>query len=262
MPTITTLATDLDGTFIPLGGDPTHIESLQSIQQYLVDHRLQLIFVSGRSWSLTRQAIAESALPEPNVAICDVGTSIMVRQDSGYQINADYSDCLQQRMQGWDNQRVLDAVTALPIEIESQSPDRQTDFKASFDFPLADQTNVRRRVRDWINESGAPLSMVVSKRIDGKVGLMDLLPGDVNKAFALQWWLESKSIALSSVVFCGDSGNDSAVMSIGVNSVLVGNADEHLRESVIDLPSANIYSAKSDSTSGVLEGLLYFSQRS
>jgi HAD superfamily hydrolase (TIGR01484 family) len=56
-------------------------------------------------------------------------------------------------------------------------------------------------------------------------GLLDFLPRDVSKAYALKWWSDYHGVSHSDVVFAGDSGNDLAALTAGFCAILVANAD-------------------------------------
>jgi sucrose-6F-phosphate phosphohydrolase len=260
MPQITTLATDLDGTFIPLNGDPAHASALKTIEQELDLADAQLVFVTGRSWDLVCQAMQESNLPKPDIAICDVGCRIMRATAGGYEDDADYVATLNGKIGNWTNHVILDSVCRLGHSIRPQRPDQQTAFKTSFDFDVEQFDTVRSVVNAWIEQNEAPLSVVMSKKIDQQTGLLDLLPAGVNKAFALHWWIESESLDADGVVFAGDSGNDAEMLDSGVKMIVVGNADDQLRGRAEQVNSGRVHFASAASTSGVLEGWRHFRQ--
>jgi sucrose-6F-phosphate phosphohydrolase len=258
---IKVLATDLDGTFIPIDDDPRHREAMQQINEFLARHRIDLIYVSGRRWELIRQAIEGSALPEPDLAICNVGSEIRVAERGDFVSFQPYRDHLQSLLEPWTNAQILAAVDSLGDWVWPQPPDCQAAFKASFFFDLARERDAERAVESWIADHEVPVSTIISKEIDGDRGLIDLLPLGVNKGYALRWWLQRSDTPLSRVVFCGDSGNDTAAINSEMNGVAVGNADQHLRESIRNNPSDSVYLATGESTSGVLEGLLHYHSR-
>ncbi|WP_158222549.1 HAD-IIB family hydrolase [Rhodopirellula sp. MGV] len=272
MTSIETLATDLDGTLIPLDDSPCYAEALRSLKLYVQEHQLQLLFISGRSWQLIRNAIEEVDLPWPDAAICDVGTSIFVASDTrtsagatdrrDYSHSEDYADCLRNILSGWKAEDILRQIDELDTALWPQPDDCQSEFKISFFFELDQQDSVCGKVQAWIDANQAPVSIVVSRQIDGPLGLIDVLPKGVHKGFALKWWLEHHDIPLQGAVYCGDSGNDSAAMACGVNGVVVGNADQHLRSAMEAEHPDNVYFAESKATAGVLEGLIHFHQAS
>ncbi len=57
------LATDLDGTLIPLANDEQNQRDLRQLKAELSDRDLSLVFVTGRHFESVQQAIAEYHLP-------------------------------------------------------------------------------------------------------------------------------------------------------------------------------------------------------
>ncbi|TWT93851.1 HAD-IIB family hydrolase [Stieleria varia] len=255
---IRVLATDLDGTLIPLGNKNEHRESMIQLGRLLTTHGVRLWFVTGRSWELTQHAIAQYDLPVADRVICDVGTRILQHRNDRHVEIDDYRSRMLEILGNWSAASIQEKVRELGIPLVLQPPEKQTLAKISFDFPhdLFDQ--VHEGVQDWLSESGAPLSMVTSRCVDTGTGLLDLLPENVDKSYGLRWLLQQESIASDELVFAGDSGNDAAVVASGVNTILVGNADPQLRSVARALDRANIFQATSDSTSGVLQGIKHF----
>jgi hypothetical protein len=72
-----TLATDLDGTFIPLSQIEQNQKDLIILSRELLEWQIGLAFVTGRHFELVQEAIEENLLPHPNWIICDVGTTIL-----------------------------------------------------------------------------------------------------------------------------------------------------------------------------------------
>ena len=258
MPSITTLATDLDGTLIPLERSGYYTDRLRTLKEFIREQQIQLLYVSGRSWRLIRQAIDDSDLPTPDASISDVGTTIHIFGSGGHRKSEDYADRLGEIMSGWSGEQILEELVKVDDSIWAQPDECQSEFKTSFFFKLAEQERIYSKVKDWIQDREAPVSTVVSKQIDGPLGLIDVLPKGVDKGFALRWWLKHNGISMDSAVYCGDSGNDSAAMTCGVKGVVVGNADDHLRSAMRETDHSRIYFAEGHSTAGVLEGLLHF----
>jgi len=82
--------------------------------------------------------------------------------------------------------------------------------------------------------------------------------------------IDSLSIPASRTIFAGDSGNDLAVLTSGMQSVLVANAAQDVRETALQAVRENghrdsLYLAKGsffgmngNYAAGVLEGLVHF----
>lgn len=177
-----------------------------------------------------------------------------------------YQDCLSERLDGWNFGRVHAAIKQMNLGVTPQSSDQQTSFKFSFETALPKLESAAAQIDQWILESKAPLSLISSHAAEtecstGPLGLLDLLPKGASKAFAFQHWMKESHVDAEGVVFCGDSGNDSAAIASGVNAVVVGNADQQLKSFSRALNSSEVYFSEADSTTGVPEGLLAHCER-
>ncbi|MEZ6132427.1 MAG: HAD-IIB family hydrolase [Planctomycetaceae bacterium] len=260
---IKVLATDLDGTLIPIAGNADNRRDLVALQQVLHDRNITLIFVTGRSFHLTQQAIDQFDLPVPHSMVCDVGTSIFrTTADSTFEFCDDYSRHLSQLT-------VSCPISELTSELQSwseltfQETEKQGPFKLSFyaeSSVLAGQTD---RLRNHIARSSLPWSVVSSQDPETGMGLIDLLPVGVSKAYALNWWASERRIAKTEIAFAGDSGNDLAALTAGYKSILVSNAHQSVRDEVSRFhrqtgQQDDLWHSQHPASSGVLDGLLQF----
>ena len=257
---ISTLATDLDGTLIPVDSSPQQLASVRKLKQHVDEFGLRLVFVTGRSLELALDAIHDFDLPEPDHILCNVGSTTADLSSNGtYSENSAYQAVIAERQQGWTNERIRVSLLEMIPCLSPQPDSKQTDFKCSFDFAADYFSSVRSVVEDWIETMRLPLTPIISVDPETDNGLLDILPAGINKGFALRWWAGQSNLPLDSIVFCGDSGNDSAAMAIGVRGVLVGNADEQVREETEQNAdgSGRIYFANGVGPQGVFEGLLH-----
>ena len=257
---VTTLATDLDGTLIPVTQTSEQHGAVEHISKLVTKHWLQLISVTGRSLELTLDAIAEFNLPFPQSILCDVGSSIAHRQpDGSYQYDQSYEQMLIDRMGHWTNEAIQVSLSQFIGCVTPQDRCQQTAFKCSFDFPGDSFSLVQTTVARWIADNNCPLDYTLSSDPETGDGLLDILPANVNKGSAIHWWAGHRSIDPSTIVFAGDSGNDTAAMTSGVRAVLVGNADQQLRAETRTAmrDQAMLYLAAGIGPEGVRDGLLF-----
>lgn len=257
------LATDLDGTFIPLDDNAQNCSDLRILTSQFEAHGNSIIFVTGRHFESVTQAILEFQLPQPDWIICDVGTSIFQRQNSGtftpvtaYQ---DYQDQI---------------ITSMPLEslrerlqntsgLRMQEQEKQGRFKLSFYADASQLDELVDLIQQILNESDAPYSIIHSVDPFNGDGLIDLLPATVSKAHALKWWSDTFELNPKDIVFAGDSGNDFTALTAGYRTILVGNADRSLSQRVYNYHrelgwNNRLYLAHGMATSGVLEGCRWF----
>lgn len=252
------LATDLDGTFFPTGADDGHQSALVEIAELIDQQGLDLVFVTGRSFNHVIEGIAEHNPPRPSTIICDVGTTIMHRRGESYVRDEEYHKHLHELLGGLRADDLNDAMAELDCSIVPQHAKNQTDLKHSYNYPAERRREIEGTVENWITKNDVHVSLTISVDPFTGDGLLDLLPRGANKGHALQWWIDRKGIEKASVIFAGDTGNDTAAINCGVRAILVGNADDQLRSAARlhhGESSRTHYEATGTATTGVLEGL-------
>ncbi|WP_404308144.1 HAD family hydrolase [Neorhodopirellula lusitana] len=306
------LATDLDGTFIPLDGDGTAEAALATIAAQITTSQgiaaqdtaaqnnvahaageqiagqsgspaialasIPLAFVTGRHLESVYDAIVSHGLPKPGWILCDVGTSIYQRKAEIEAHVGDQTDVTTlvaeyERVNEYDDQ--LDSIVG-KTDVEAlrstiagfehfriQEPFKQGPHKLSYYVPAERLEFCRGRVQQYLDSERLPYSVIASVDPFNNDGLVDLLPLGVSKAFALDWWCRSSGYHQQEVVFCGDSGNDTAALVAGYSAVVVGNAKRSLAAEIHAKHQENgwhdrLYLASATSTGGVLEGMKWF----
>lgn len=257
------LATDLDGTLIPLKDDAENKEDLFQLERALNENNVTLTFVTGRHLESVQDAIERYALPSPNWVICDVGTSIYQRMEDGsFEITQPYADHLQGIVGEFTTSRLREEFASLS-SLRLQEDEKQGPFKLSFYCDAKQLRTVHDEVLNVLTHRSLPYSLISSVDPFNGDGLIDLLPTDVSKAYALQWWTEHAGLDNQELVFSGDSGNDLAAMTAGYRTIVVGNASPELMETVHQhyetrMQVDRLYVAKKTATSGVLAGCRHF----
>jgi len=260
------LATDLDGTLIPLAGDSEHHQALTLLTDLLKRHEMSLAFVTGRHFASVQNAIREHQLPLPDWILCDVGTSAYVRCADGKFRHVDrYAQTLHEITGGVEQQSLLDLAATIP-NLRLQEPEKKSTFKISFYASPECLDEVVSQIDEQLIALNAPYQIISSIDPFTNDGLIDLLPTGVTKAFALEWLCRESALAQRSVIFAGDSGNDLAAFNAGYNTVIVGNAATSIVEQVQEAHrragwSNRLYHAAQQATSGVLEGVQHFLSR-
>lgn len=259
----TTLATDLDGTLIPLSHQPENSLHLQELTDFIRQAQMTLVFVTGRHFESVLSAIHEYELPKPQWILCDVGTSAWERTSNGSFVAVDrYAEVMRSLMRDVDQQFLLSLADAV-THLRRQPPRNQSPFKTSFFAPAEHVGEVLTAIRAQLERAGAVCQIISSiDPITGE-GLIDLLPDGASKAFALDWWCKEHKLDRQSVIFAGDSGNDLEAVCAGYKSILVGNAAPRVIDSARSTHAKagwndRLFLAERHATSGVLEGLLHF----
>jgi hypothetical protein len=102
------------------------------------------------------------------------------------------------------------------------------------------------------------------------LGLLDVLPERANKLHAVRFLLQSLNLPIDRALYCGDSGNDLAVLASPVPGVLVANASSAVRSEALRLAACagnddRLYLAggaflnmNGNYAAGILEGACHF----
>jgi HAD superfamily hydrolase (TIGR01484 family) len=258
------LASDLDGTLIPLDHAPIRLRELADLAERLeARENLLLAYVTGRDLGLAVDGIREHRLPEPDFLACDVGTSVYRCAADGYVLDQGYAHRMEEALGGLTAEEVR-AVMAAVAGPELQPVTRQTPFKISYFLPAgADHEIMMARVAEALESFENRVQAVYSVRPEDGEGLVDLLPGSVAKDSAVRHIHRKVGLDARDVVYAGDSGNDQAAMLAGFRVVVVGNArPEFVSELKTRAAAAGvlslIYFARAPFAAGVAEGCQHF----
>lgn len=257
------LATDLDGTLIPLENVPENQTDLQLLAQQLREHDILLTFVTGRHLASVLEVSQQWLLPIPEWIICDVGTSIYRREeDRTFQLAEPYADHLQEIVADFEVAKLRETFRDWDT-LRLQEEEKQGRFKLSFYCDADQLERCHAELRHHLDQHQIPYSIIASIDPFDGVGLIDLLPRGVSKAYGLKWWTDHLGLSGDGTVFAGDSGNDLAAMTAGYRTIVVSNCakevtarvQEHFqRHDQVD----RLYLASRPATSGVLDGCWHF----
>lgn len=244
-----TIFSDLDGTFIP--EDDKSLVALNDIKYYLKsDKNLQIIYVTGRSLKETKSVIDYANLPSPDYLICDVGTTIYKKSLWGYSFSKDYYSKQLSIIGENSREELITKLLEIP-GIELQEKEKQRPFKISFYFNY-------KRLKEYDFDSvikGYNWDKIISVDKNG-TGLLDYLPKGINKFSAIDFFINNNGLVKKDCVFAGDSGNDLQVFNSDINSIVVNNCTQSVKDAVSS--RKNIYISKEKYTTGVFEGCKYF----
>jgi len=273
------LATDLDGTLIPLAsnnaestatiprddfsGDCPQRRALSTLCRLADADELEIIFVTGRHHDSVISVMSAEGLPSPRWIICDVGTTLLCRAEHQpylpLQAYVNHLDAIVGRFDTGQLARATADLDGLVL----QEPEKQGRHKLSFYCDRDRIDTIVEAVERRLVEVAAPYRIVSSVDPFNGDGLIDLLPLGTDKSSALAWWADHSGYEKSRIVFAGDSGNDFAALTSGFRSILVGNADRTLARRIVEHHQKNgtedrVYLARSPATAGVLEGCVWF----
>jgi sucrose-6F-phosphate phosphohydrolase len=258
------LATDMDGTIIPLEVNPQRKEEIRRFKEKVEKKPdFCLAYVTGRDLPLAEKGIRQHELPIPDYLVCDVGTSVHHKTDSGFEVDQEYVLLLEEARGGLDVRDIQHELAHLP-ELLLQAEEKQTASKLSYHLTReSDHQEVVASVQESLREMGGRFQAVYSVGAPHGTGLLDLLPAGVAKDFALQYLHQHTGVQADSLVYAGDSGNDLAALLTGFNAVVVGNATAGLKEELTTRSremgiSHQLYFAQGLYVAGVMEGSRHF----
>lgn len=263
MPANLLLATDLDGTLIPLRDNRANRANLKALTKALQRHDRTLLYVTGRHLESAMEALHTEGLPQPDWIICDVGTTIckFEAEDTPQIVDA-YRRHQESVVSGSPRSQVKEALQQLN-SLELQEPVKQSPFKLSYYTDAGHLVETTRDIEACLARLEARWELTASIDPFNGDGLIDLLPQGISKADALRWWVDYTNRRVDDIVFAGDSGNDLTALTAGYFAILVGNADRQLAARVQQQHRENgwenrLYLAERHATSGVLEGCRHF----
>lgn len=257
------IASDLDGTLIPPDDTEARREEIRTFAVEVTGRDdLVLAYVTGRHFDFAVEGIRRWALPEPDLLVCDVGTTLYRGTDRKSPDEA-YREAMREALGGTTGDRLRELL-ASEEGVELQEAEKQGEFKASAYLPPGEEGRaIRERVAERLGEAGIRARSVASvDPLDGR-GLLDLLPAGVSKAFAVRWLHDHAGVREERLVYAGDSGNDRDAMLAGYHVVVVANAPEALereiRRDATGEQLERIYFARARYVAGVMEGLRHWS---
>ncbi len=256
------LASDLDGTLIPLERDAQRLrEVAELVSAIRASEGLRLAYVTGRHLSLAQAGIAELGLPSPDWFVCDVGTSLYRRANGGFEQDPVYLQAMRTAFGGLSGEEVRAAIGAIE-GLDLQEEEKQAEFKVSY-YTRGQPEPFQETVRSRLDAAHAKANLVVSHDPVSGRGLLDVLPFGIAKDYAVRYLHDHTGVDEEHLVYAGDSGNDRAAMLTGYRVIVVGNADPALKkdlgiESIARGIAERIYFAKHSYARGVLEGLRHF----
>jgi len=217
--------------------------------------------VTGRHLSLAQAGIEEVGLPSPDWFVCDVGTSVYRRANGSYEPDQEYRQAMRAALGGLSGDDARAAIGAMD-GLELQEEEKQAEFKVSY-YTRGRPEPFVDAVQSRLDAAQAKVNLVASHDPVTDRGLLDVLPAEIAKDYAVRYLHDRSGVDEDHLVYAGDSGNDRAAMLTGFRVIVVGNADEELKkdlgiESVAQGIAERIYFAEHPYARGVLEGLRHF----
>jgi sucrose-6-phosphatase len=264
------LCTDLDRTLIPNGVHPESPQARERFRRLVDQPHVTLVFVTGRHRELVQQGIRKYGLPMPDYVIADAGSSI-------YQVESgDWSGWQRWELElcrSWKHTTHVDLHSLFdglePLQL--QELEKQNIFKLSYYLPLQfEQEALERELCARLESVGVEAALIWSRDEMNAVGLLDVMPVTATKQHAIEFLMQELGFGLENTIFAGDSGNDLSVLAGPINSILVANASDEVRQMALQsaatgtrpdalyLASGGFDGMNGNYSAGILEGVVHY----
>ena len=198
------LATDLDGTLI--AGTQQARRRVRNLFSGGLPGA-KLVYVSGRALESIMPLLSDSALPQPDYIIADVGATV------------GHGD--------------LRPVAPLHHEIAARGPGPQAILQQRVRLPLLRRQTVpqQRRCSFLVNEGGITDELrAVVEALDCDLPFsagryLDVLPRGISKGATLRRLALAEGFDMDSIVVAGDTLNDLSMYTAGFKGIVVGGAE-------------------------------------
>lgn len=232
----TFLITDIDDTLI--GGDP---DSLRELLEFLEKYRESIGFgvATGRTVESASEYLKAFGIKGVDVIVSSVGTEIY------YGRKLQHSKSWETHISNkWNREKIQSVLSRLSY-LEYQEEETQRRFKVSFYMkPAKDRL---AEIHEMLLGHKLKYNLIYSQD-----RYLDILPYRASKGKAIRFLSYKWEIPLKNILVCGDSGNDEEMLRGEPLGVVVGNHSPELKR----LKGArNVYFAKTDYASGILEGI-------
>ena len=264
------LCTDLDRTLLPNGPQPESEGARDKFNQLIAYPEITLVYVTGRDRQLVEDAVNEYRLPQPSYVIADVGSTIYRVQQGAWHQLEEWDQIIAPDWNG-KSRDDLHALFSRLSHLNLQEASKQNTFKLSYYLSFdADHEALMSEMHAILVSQHIKASLIWSIDEQAGTGLLDVLPASASKRHAIEFLMEHLGFDLTNTVFAGDSGNDLAVLTSHIKSVLVGNACSRVREDslqqALNMGEANaLYFAKGgflgmngNYSAGILEGVAHY----
>jgi len=221
---------DLDDTLI---GNDKSLQKFNDVMTSLRD-KFFLVYSSGRFKGSLLSAVEENGLIQPDAIICNVGTEIYYRPS--WEEDKKWEKMLGEN---WKKEKIVTILKNFPVE--PQPYDKK--FTASY---YVEDESIVEQIEEELGEFEL-------KIIHTKGHLLDIIPEKAGKGNAAKFLQKSKNLP---TICSGDSENDIDMLTKCDSCILVGNAEERVKEQLST--NEKVYQAKKEYASGVLEGLRSF----
>lgn len=238
------LICDLDGTLIEEKPDV----GLAAFTEQINQRRSDLIFglATGRNKALTKKALSQHQLPQPDIVICSAGSELYYTSDflpdSGWKKHISYR---------WNRAKLEKVLSYFP-KINLQEEDAQWEFKLSYYVDADFNEDDLAALYHLLSEHKLKVNILLTDNL-----YLDLLPYRASKGNALKYLSYKWKAPLEDFITAGNGGNDLDMLKGKPQGIVVANYSPELQQLQ---NTKGIYFAKQSLYKGVLEGIGHYEE--
>lgn len=266
------LACDLARTVLPEGDHALSRGAVSVFKEFVIQKNVILAYFSGKNLEFIQDALHTYAIPFPDIAVGDEGTTMYFRQDhnSQFKRHLGWEKIIAQDWNGKNGADIHQLIKHLP-GLKVQEPEKQNTFKQSYYLPLSvDHKIIAAQIKQILREHDLQAAVIYCVHPKKKIGLLDIIPKNATKKHALRYLQAHLKIDFQNVIYAGDSGNDIKPLTSGYKTIVVHNASSAVKKEVRQIAKfkqilSQVYFAKGgfrdmngNYVSGILEGLEHF----
>jgi len=264
------LCTDLDRTLLPNGPQPESPDAMLRLRQLVRHESVVLVYVTGRDQVLVENAIDEFRLPQPDYVIANVGSTIYQVEQGRWSHWQIWQQEISPDWNGLTHDEMHELFSAIP-SLQLQEAAKQNEYKLSYYVSLDDDEQALMiKMQCILDRRAIRVNLIWSIDELAAIGLLDVLPAAASKRHAIEFLMAQLGFNHSNTIFAGDSGNDLAVLSSPINSVLVANASAEVRDEAQRLASdigqaealyfahGGFLGMNGNYSAGILEGVAHY----
>ncbi len=233
------MITDIDNTLI--GSDNSQLEKLVQMLNQNSKH-LGFGVATGRTADSARTILKKYRIPDPDVIICSVGSTLFYGKSSTP--SPGWASHIASR---WNRAKIVELLKDFDF-LEYQEEETQHRLKVSYYMdPAKDRLST---IHDRLLHHRCRYNLIYSHD-----RYLDILPYRSSKGKAIRYLSYKWEIPLKNFLVCGDSGNDEEMLRGEPRAVVVANYSHELA----DLKgSRNVYFADSEYAGGIIEGMQHY----
>eukprot|EP00803_Ostreobium_quekettii_P004176 evm.model.scf_87.1 EVM.evm.TU.scf_87.1 scf_87:8029-14871(-) len=256
------VVSDLDGTMV--GNDAATGAFRDFWEQEAVLRGSVLVYNTGRNLQSFKGLLAEKSgvLAVPDILISAVGTKIYRNNGGSFEEDEAWSSQLDK---GWRLSAVREAAySALALvgkeAMHFRPPEEQNDHKVTCGVRNDVLPHVLEHMGEVLKANYVKAKLITSGTGDWR--FLDVVSDRAGKFESLDYIRKQQGFPLTSTVACGDSGNDILMLSGPNLAIVVGNAQQDLKEWVAQQKNgrdgSRLWMSTKPEALGILEGLEHF----